>query len=182
MSLFDQILLGVIFGSFVLAFVFLFLVRRTRWGLAPVGLCLIVASIGLFIALASQFHVALFGEDVEGKIVKVHLERRHEYVMVRYTTPEGNEVDFRWGQGINRVTYKVNELVPVRYLPHDPTRAMIANRQSMDQALTIGTVFSLVLLIAAGFILRKRSAVPVQPRLLEATGTPQVDTTEVRIR
>jgi hypothetical protein len=160
MSFLEQILLLLVVGSLVLAFVFLFLVPRTRWGLAPVGLCLIVASVGILVSLASNIQIVLFGKDAEGIIVEIHLERRHEYVRVRYTTPEGNEVDFRSSQGIKAGTYEINELVPVRYLPNAPTRAMIANRQSMYQPLTMGTVFSLALLIAAGFVLRKRSARP----------------------
>jgi hypothetical protein len=160
MSFLEQILLWLVFGSLVLAFVFVFLVPRTRWGLAPVGPCLIVASVGMLVSLGSTFQIVLFGENAEGMIVEIHLERRHEYVRVRYTTPEGNEVDFRSSQGIKAGAYRLNELVPVRYLTQTPTRAMIANRQSMYQPLTMGMLFSLALLIAAGFILRKRSARP----------------------
>lgn len=162
MSLFDQILMGVIFGGFVVAFAFVFLLRRKRWSLTFVGVSLLVSSGGLFVALASQFHVALFGDDAEGRIVDTHWERRNSYVIVRYTTPAGNDVDFRCRQGVSRGNYKVDELVPVRYLPTDPTHATIANRESMYQPLIIGALFSSALLFGAALILWKQTTRPAR--------------------
>jgi hypothetical protein len=154
-SLFDEVLLWFIFGSFALAFVFVFLIR-TRWGGLPVGVCLCVASVGLFVALASQYHVAIFGQDAEGVIEEIVPMKRDRSAWVRFVDGRGEEVRFRCRQGVYRGPYQVGDTVPVRYLESEPTHAAIANRQSLWQPLAIGTVFSLTPLVVAVIIFRSQ--------------------------
>ena len=156
MSLFDEVLTSFIFGSFALAFVFFFLIR-TRWGgLVPAGVCLVAASVGLFIALASQYQVAIFGEDAEGVIEEIVPLKRDRRAWVRFVDGRGEEVRFSCRQGVYRGPYKLGDTVPVRYMEAEPTHATIANRQSMWQPLAIGTLFSFAPLVLAAIIFRKR--------------------------
>lgn len=152
MTTVDYVLMLAILGGLSLALFVGFFGKSKEHSLRWMAVFLVIAGIGLVIALGPELAVAILGQETQGEIQEIVSQRKRSVAYVRFTTSEGTETVFIARQGIRRGGYQVGQKVPVRFWSRKPSLAVIANRQSMWQPLGIGAGFAMAPLVTAGLI------------------------------
>ncbi len=131
-----------------------FLLLGTRYA-SPrsLGFCLLAFGSALSAAMLRDLgRLAVIGREATGVVEVVVWHNKAAHPVVRFTTTDGQEVQFRCRQGVSRGVYEPGQSVPVLYLQSDPEFAVVATGRSLGGSLAGGAAFCGVVL-ASGLAL-----------------------------
>ena len=125
---------------------------------------LILAAALLFVVggypLMKQVALDTMGVDATGTVVAMAGGDRNKAPIVRFTTADGQEVEFKSGLATNFVSFAVGEEVEIQYLASMPQVAEVTVLGRMDYLSSIGaTCIGVFLLMGGAVALRSKPLV-----------------------
>jgi len=158
----------VMFGAVILHLLLaLFLPALRR----VIGYSVLLFGVVLVLNLARyQYQLAFLGSHADGVVIEVQVKTppsrsrdknggaTFDYrPRIRFTTEEGQEIEFLAAQNVVKDAYRPEDLVKVRYMSAHPEFAEIDSWGSLWMPLLFGTIFDGLICFAGVFLIRRLS-------------------------